>query len=334
MAESIAVIGGGSWGTALARVLAERGPVRVWMRQSEAVESFNRSHENSRYLPGIRLPDAVSATADIAEAVRGAPAVVAVVPSHGMRQAMTEVARHISPDTVVISASKGIEQESLALMSDVLLQVLPEANRSKLAFLGGPSFAKEVMLGQPTAVSVASLDPAVAHRAQELFATSAFRVYSTDDVVGIEIGGAVKNVIAIAAGAADGLGFGHNTRAAIITRGLAEISRLALRKGANPLTLAGLSGLGDLVLTCTGDLSRNRTVGIELGKGRTIEDVLASMKQVAEGVRTTKSVHDLARKVGIEMPITAQVHAMLYGGQPAKEAVAELMGRALRAERG
>jgi glycerol-3-phosphate dehydrogenase (NAD(P)+) len=266
--------------------------------------------------------------------VRGAIAVVAVVPSHGMRQAMAEAARFIGPRVPVVSASKGIEQESLALMSDVLLQVLPEENRPRLAFLGGPSFAKEVMLGQPTAVSVASLDPGVARQVQGLFATDRFRVYTTDDVVGVEVGGAVKNVIAIAAGAGDGLGFGHNTRAAIITRGLAEISRLALRKGANPLTLAGLSGLGDLVLTCTGDLSRNRTVGIELGKGRSIAEILGSMKQVAEGVKTAQSVRDLARKYGVEMPITEQVYRMLYEGQSAGDALSELMGRALRAERG
>lgn len=335
MSEPVAVIGGGSWGTALAKVLAD-GPrtVRLWMRDPATAKDFNEHHENRRYLPGIKYPDNLVATSSLEEAVAGVEAIIAVVPSHGTRAAMTEVAKVMRPGTPVVSASKGIEQQSLCMMSDVLLEVLPVESRAKLAFLGGPSFAKEVVMGLPTAVSVASLSPGLARQVQELFATDRFRVYTTDDVVGVELGGSVKNVIAIAAGASDGLGFGHNTRAALITRGLAEISRLALRKGANPLTLSGLAGLGDLVLTCTGDLSRNRTVGMQLGAGKSIEEVLAGMKQVAEGVRTTQSVRDLARKVGIEMPITDQVFAMLYEGRPAKEAVSELMGRALRPERG
>jgi glycerol-3-phosphate dehydrogenase (NAD(P)+) len=335
MSEPVAVIGGGSWGTALAKVLAD-GPrtVRLWTRDPATAKDFNDHHENRRYLPGIKVPDNLVATSSLEEAVAGALAIVAVLPSHGTRAAMTEVAKVMRPGTPVVSATKGIEQQSLCMMSDVLLEVLPVESRAKLAFLGGPSFAKEVMMGLPTAVSVASLSPGLARQVQELFATDRFRVYTTDDVVGVELGGSVKNVIAIAAGASDGLGFGHNTRAALITRGLAEISRLALRKGANPLTLAGLAGLGDLVLTCTGDLSRNRSVGMQLGAGKSIEEILAGMKQVAEGVRTTQSVRDLARKVGIEMPITDQVFAMLYEGRPAKEAVGELMGRALRPERG
>lgn len=335
MSEPVAVIGGGSWGTALAKVLAD-GPrtVRLWMRDPQAAKDFNEHHENRKYLPGVGYPPNLVATASLEEAVAGVEAIVSVVPSHGTRAALSEVAKVMRPGTPVVSASKGIEQHSLCMMSDVLLEVLPVESRSRLAFLGGPSFAKEVVMGLPTAVSVASLNEGLARTVQGLFATDRFRVYTTDDVVGVELGGSVKNVMAIAAGAADGLGFGHNTRAALITRGLAEISRLALRKGANPLTLAGLSGLGDLVLTCTGDLSRNRSVGLQLGAGKTIAEIMAGMKQVAEGVRTTESVRDLARKVGVEMPITEQVYAMLYENRPAREAVGELMGRALRPERG
>lgn len=335
MSEPVAVIGGGSWGTALAKVLADgKRIVRLWTRDAATAQDFNEHHENRKYLPGIRYADNLVATSSLSEALAGVQAIVAVVPSHGMRAAMSEVAKLMKPGTPVVSASKGIEQQSLSLMSDVLLEVLPVESRSRLAFLGGPSFAKEVVMGLPTAVSVASLSPSLAKEVQELFATDRFRVYTTDDVVGVELGGSVKNVIAIAAGASDGLGFGHNTRAALITRGLAEISRLALRKGANPATMSGLSGLGDLLLTCTGDLSRNRTVGMQLGAGKTIEEILGGMKQVAEGVKTTQSVRDLARKVDVDMPITEVVYSMLYEGRPAKEAVVELMGRALRQERG
>jgi glycerol-3-phosphate dehydrogenase (NAD(P)+) len=255
--------------------------------------------------------------------------VVAVVPSHAMRDVARAVRSALTPGTILVSAAKGIEEGTLSTMAGVLAAEAPEA---RTAFLSGPSFAREVARGLPTAVVVASREAEVARAAQEAFATDRFRVYTSDDVTGVEFGGALKNVIAIAAGCAEGLGFGHNTRAALITRGLAEIARLAARFGANLLTLAGLAGMGDLVLTCTGDLSRNRRVGLELGKGRNLAEVLAEMHEVAEGVRTARSARDLARRTGVEMPITEQVHAVLYEDKPARVAVAELMGRELKRE--
>ncbi len=341
-AVRIAVIGAGSFGTVLARLLAEAGhTVGLWSRSEEHARSMRDLRENARYLPGISLPTnphsgggSVVPGSDFAEVLDRAALVVAVVPSHGMREVMTAAAPHLPPGALVVSASKGIEEGTLMTMSEIFAEVLPQPLRGRTAFLSGPSFAKEVALGLPTAVSVASADAAVAREAQGIFSTERFRVYTTDDVVGVELGGALKNVMAIAAGCADGLGFGHNTRAAIITRGLAEIARLAVRRGANPMTLAGLSGNGDLVLTCTGDLSRNRQVGIELGRGRTIEEILAGMKMVAEGVRTTRSARALAERLGVEMPITEQVHGLLYEGRPVREAVGALMGRAPRTEQG
>jgi glycerol-3-phosphate dehydrogenase (NAD(P)+) len=238
----------------------------------------------------------------------------------------------IAPDAFIVAASKGIENETLQTMDEVLKEVLPGKLGNRLAFLSGPSFAKEVALGLPTAVVMASRDRQVAEQSSSLFQAERFRVYTSDDVAGVELGGALKNVMAIAAGVADGLGLGHNSRAALITRGLAEITRLAVRRAANPMTLAGLAGLGDLVLTCTGDLSRNRTVGIGLGRGQTIEQVLAGMSQVAEGVRTTKSARDLADRLGVEMPITQAMYRVIYEGLPARGAVADLMGRAPKHE--
>ena len=329
----IGVIGAGSFGTALAKILAEAGhAVSLWARSGETAILLAEGRENARYLPGITLPAGVGITADIEEALRDAEMVLAVVPSHGMRDVLTAAAPHLRRGALVVSASKGIENETLMTMSEIFAEVLPTGTPT--AYLSGPSFAREVAQGFPTAVSLASRDADVARAAQSVFTTDRLRVYTTEDVVGVEMGGALKNVMAIAAGAADGLGFGHNTRAAIITRGLAEISRLAVHKGANPLTLAGLSGNGDLILTCTGDLSRNRQVGIELGRGRSVDDVLGGMRMVAEGVRTTKSAKALAGRLGVEMPITDQVHALLYEGQAAKEAVAALMGRAPRKEKG
>jgi len=233
----------------------------------------------------------------------------------------------------IVSATKGIEIDSLMLVSEIFEDMLPESQHRQLAYLGGPSFAKEVAACLPTAVSVAGHDADVVAVAQEAFTTDRFRVYSTEDVVGVELGGALKNVVAIAAGIADGLGFGHNTRAGLITRGLAEISRLAISRGANPLTLAGLSGMGDLVLTCTGDLSRNRNVGLQIGQGKSLQDILGSMQMVAEGVRTTQSAKELAERDGVDMPITQEVYAMLYEDKPPLKAVVDLMARPLRAER-
>jgi glycerol-3-phosphate dehydrogenase (NAD(P)+) len=322
----VAVIGAGSWGTALAKVLIDRGHhVTLWGRDAAQLAEIARAKENARYLPGVKLE--LEVQPDLAVAVSGKPFILTVVPSHTMREVMAHAAPTLEANAIVISASKGIENESLASMDEVLKEVLPGRVGARLAYLSGPSFAKEVGLGLPTAVVMASRDREAAGEAAKLFHGDRFRVYTSDDVTGVELGGALKNVMAIAAGIADGLGLGHNTRAALITRGLAEISRLAVRKGANPLTLAGLAGMGDLVLTCTGDQSRNRTVGMGLGRGKKLTEVLGEMKQVAEGVKTTKSAHDLAQRLGVEMPITNSMYRVLYEDQPAREALAELLGR-------
>jgi glycerol-3-phosphate dehydrogenase (NAD(P)+) len=330
----VAVLGAGSWGTALAKHLAQKGfETRLWARSAELAAHVNRHRENPAYIRGIELPSSLTATSELGEALDAADLVLFVVPSHGLRE-LARRARPLLPrSAALVSATKGIENESLMLMTQVLLDELGRDIEPRLCALGGPSFAQEVALGLPTAVSVAGTDSRVTHYAQALLAGDRFRVYSTEDVIGVELGGALKNVIAIAAGAADGLGFGHNARAGLITRGIAEISRLATHLGANPQTLAGLSGMGDLVLTCTGDLSRNRSVGMELGRGRALSDVLAEMKMVAEGVRTTKSAHDLALREAVDMPITTEVYQALYLGKSPVLAVESLMGRTLRAER-
>lgn len=329
-----AVLGAGSWGTALAKLLADqRHQTRLWARRQAMAEAIQSERNNQAYLPGFRLGDALEATSDLEYALEGADLIVSVIPTHGLRQVVREAAPFFGSSATIVSATKGIEVDSLMLVSEMFEDLLPESAHRRLAYLGGPSFAKEVAAGLPTAVSVAARDTEVAATAQKAFNTERFRVYRTDDVVGVELGGALKNVIAIAAGIADGLGFGHNTRAGLITRGLAEISRLALAKGADPLTLAGLSGMGDLVLTCTGDLSRNRNVGLQIGRGKKLQDILGSMQMVAEGVRTTKSANALAARVGVEMPITQEVYAMLYEDKPPLEAVGDLMTRPLRDER-
>jgi glycerol-3-phosphate dehydrogenase (NAD(P)+) len=327
----ITVLGAGSWGTALAKLLGDAGhDVALWMRSADQARDMAEKHENVKYLPGAKLAENVRCTADLETALAGAKMIVSVVPSHTVRDTLSRAAKWISPETVVVTASKGIEVDSGATMAEVLAAVLPKG--TPITVLSGPSFAKETARGLPTAVVVASHDANAARVVQEAFATDRFRVYTADDVVGVEIGGALKNVIAIAAGCCDGLGLGHNTRAALITRGLAEIARLAEKMGGEPLTLAGLAGMGDLVLTCTGDLSRNRSVGVELGKGRKLSDILAGMSQVAEGVRTTKSARELGHKQGVEMPITEQIYKVLYEDKPAKVALNELMTRRLKAE--
>ncbi|MEO6950206.1 MAG: NAD(P)H-dependent glycerol-3-phosphate dehydrogenase [Polyangia bacterium] len=329
----VAVLGAGSWGTALAKVLADRQHrVTLWGRNEAHAQAIESARQNEKYLPGAMLGDTLHASSDLCAAVADKQYIVSVVPSHTTRQVLREAGAAMHPDAIVISASKGIENETLETMDDVMKAVLPGRIGSRLAFLSGPSFAKEVGKGLPTAVVMGSRDRVVAESAAELFRGERFRVYTSDDVMGVELGGALKNVMAIAAGIIDGLGLGHNTRAALITRGLAEISRLAVRRGANPLTLAGLAGMGDLILTCTGDLSRNRAVGIGLGQGKTLAEVLAGMSQVAEGVKTTKSAYDLSHKVGVEMPITEAVYQVLYEGRPAKDAVPALMGRAPKHE--
>lgn len=324
----VAVIGAGSWGTALANLLAEKGVETVlWSYEADVAESVERDHANPRYLPEITLDPRLRATSDLQAAAEGAGVVLSVSPSHVVRTVMGQLAPVIDRDALVVSASKGIEVETLQTMDEVLAEVLPAGPGRRAAFLSGPSFAMEVAQGHPTAVTMAAHDAEVAERAQELFQTERFRVYTNTDVRGVELGGALKNVIAIASGVVEGLGFGNNTRAALITRGLAEITRLGITLGAEPATFSGLAGMGDLILTCTGALSRNRSVGIELAAGRTLDEILASMTMVAEGVRTARSARELAQRHGVEMPIVDAVHGVLYEGLPAREAVEGLMLR-------
>ncbi|MEX0907634.1 MAG: NAD(P)H-dependent glycerol-3-phosphate dehydrogenase [Gemmatimonadota bacterium] len=328
-----AVIGAGSWGTALANLLAAKGiPVVLWSFEEDVAESINARHRNATYLSDIDLDPRLTATSSLADAVRGAAWVVSVNPAQHSRAVMQQAAPYMSPDSIVIGASKGIETTSLKTMAQVFAEVLPRHIAARACFLSGPSFALEVAQEQPTAVTVASHDQAAAESAQELFQTPYFRCYTSSDVVGVELGGALKNVIAVAAGMVHGLGLGHNTTAALITRGLAEITRLGVQLGANPQTLAGLAGMGDLILTCTGGLSRNRHVGIELGRGRTLKDVLSEMKMIAEGVETTRAAHALAQRAEIEMPIVAEVHAVLFEERSAADALENLMLREPKAE--
>lgn len=333
-AKRVGVFGAGSWGTALAKLIADQGiETRLWSRRAEQVAAMRETRRNPDYLKDAALPDTLHPTADLDEASEGIDLAVVVVPTEANRALLAQLAPKIPKAAAVVSATKGIEQGTLKLVSQIFEDAFDPADHGRLTYLGGPSFAKEVAAGVPTAVCVAGKDDATCERVQAYFNTPRFRVYTTDDVIGVEVGGALKNVVAIAAGIADGMGLGHNTRAALITRGLAELSRLAMELGAHPLTLAGLSGMGDLVLTCTGDLSRNRRVGTALGQGKTLTQILDELGMVAEGVKTAQSAHALAQKLGVEMPITAQVHAILYEDRPAREAVVELMTRPLRSER-
>lgn len=330
---NVCVLGGGSWGTALADLLSRKGEATtLWMIEEDIAAAIESRHENPRYMKGHALPESLRATNDLAGALKGAEAVVIVVPSHAVREVLTKARDHIPRDVPLIAASKGIENDSLMTIAEVVEDVLPEPYHPYVACLSGPSFAKEVCSQQPTAVTIAAYWPKVASQAQALFTTPYFRTYTSNDVVGVELGGALKNVIAIGAGIADGLGFGHNTRAALITRGLAEISRLGTARGANPLTFMGLAGMGDLILTCTGELSRNRTVGYQLGQGKKLAQILVDLGMVAEGVKTAKSAHDLGLEVGVDLPITDAVYAVLYEDKSPKEAVYELMTRELKPE--
>lgn len=332
--QTVAVLGAGSWGTALAKLLADKGlSTRLWSRSAEQAAAIQAERENPAYIPDAKLPDTLLSTADLEEALTGAEMVVCVVPSHGTRDMLRRAQRFFPAGVPIVSATKGIENDSLKLVSQIFEDELPKELHRYLCYIGGPSFAKEVAQGVPTAVSIASKDGEVCEKAREGFTTERFRVYTTEDIVGVELGGALKNVVAIAAGIADGLGFGHNTRAALITRGLAEISRLAIHLGAHPLTMSGLSGMGDLVLTCTGDLSRNRTVGLELGRGRKLADILGGMTMVAEGVRTALSAHQLAEREQVDMPIVSEVYRVLYEDRNPLEAVVSLMTRPPKHER-
>lgn len=324
------VVGAGAWGTALADLLTRNGhDVTLWAYEPDVVESINKKHENVRFLGGHSLAPALRATGDIARAVEGAELVTLATPSHVLRSILRPAAKSLPHTAPLVVASKGIEKGSLCLMTEVAEQEMPGAT---VVALSGPSFAKEVVTCQPTAVVIACKSNGAAADAQQAFSSPYFRVYTHTDVVGVELGGALKNVMAVATGIAEGLGLGFNARAALVTRGLAEMTRLGLALGAEQSTFAGLAGLGDLVLTCTGSLSRNRAVGVEVGKGRSLEEVLRDKETVAEGVVTAQSARELAAREGVEMPIVDTVNRVLFEGQPARSAIAALMSRELRAE--
>lgn len=325
-----AVVGAGAWGTALADLLTRNGhDVRLWAYEADVVESINEKHENSRFLAGHRLAAALKATGDIQRAVDGAELVTLATPSHVLRAILRSAGKSIQRSAPIVVATKGIEKGTLCLMTEVAEQ---EISGATVVALSGPSFAKEVVTGQPTAVVVASEADGPASVAQVAFSSPYFRAYTHTDVTGVELGGALKNVMAVATGIAEGLGLGFNARAALVTRGLAEMTRLGLALGAEQSTFAGLAGLGDLVLTCTGSLSRNRAVGVEVGKGKTLEEVLRGKETVAEGVVTAQSARELAAREGVEMPIVDTVNRVLFEGQSARSAIAALMTRELRAE--
>jgi glycerol-3-phosphate dehydrogenase (NAD(P)+) len=332
----VAVIGAGAWGTALAIVLGRRGAhqVRLWANESEVVDSVAAHRINQRFLPGATLPESIEVTGDLETALAGAEIVVSVMPSQHCRALFERMLPFLTKEIQFVSCTKGLEDGTLLRMTEVIADVLRRDKFTPhIGALSGPSFAKEVARGDPTAVAVASTDRTVATAIQQAFNDSSFRIYTNDDVIGVELGGAVKNVIAIAAGVCDGLGLGHNSVAALITRGLAEVARLVVACGGHLETMSGLAGLGDLVLTCTGDLSRNRGVGVELGKGRRLSDIIVGMHgAVAEGVLTTKAAVGLARSKNVEMPITEQMFAILEEGKSPQLAIKELMGRAARSE--
>ncbi len=331
---NIGVIGAGSWGTALADLLARIGhQVTLWAYETDLVVRMREQRENDLFLPDIRLHEELKFTDTLAEAVKGRELLLLVPPSQLMRQVFRQLVPYLEDGRVLVSASKGIENQTLMTMSQVLLEELENAGRkAKLAFLSGPSFAREVAKGLPTAVVAASEEEVVAELVQKVFSGERFRVYTNSDVIGIEFGGSLKNVMALAAGIADGLGFGSNTRAALITRGLSEMTRLGVAAGAKAQTFAGLAGMGDLVLTCTGDLSRNRTVGLELGRGRPLQEILDGMKMVAEGVKTTVSTYQLASRLQVVAPITEQVYKILEEGKDPRQAVTDLLQRTLKSE--
>ena len=329
MQMRVAVVGAGSWGTTVAALAATNTPTVLWARRPELAEQINSGHENREYLPGFALPPELCATADMAEAVERADVVVMAVPSHGFRDVLKEVGLHLRPWVPIVSLSKGLEQGTLLRMSELVNAELPD---HPVAVLTGPNLAKEILAGQPAASVVAIGDDVIAGALQRIFATMRLRVYTNPDLVGCEVAGVVKNVIAIASGMAEGMGFGDNTRATIITRGLAEMGRLGVALGGNPLTFAGLAGMGDLIATCSSRQSRNNTVGLELGRGRPIEEIVGEMRMVAEGVKSSPSVLALAVAHDVEMPITEQVVAVCTEGRSAKDALSILMQRQGRSE--
>jgi len=337
--REIAIIGGGAWGTGLAIVLGRKGThrVRLWAHEADVCESISKAHVNELFLPGHRIPDSVDANNDLASVLGPAGIIVSVMPSQHCRRLFERMKPHLQPGALIVSATKGLEESSLQRMTEVIASVVNQRveSRHSIGALSGPSFAQEVARGDPTAISIASQDPALLQTVQQEFSDPAFRVYTNTDVVGVELGGALKNIIAIAAGICDGLGFGHNSVAALITRGLAEMTRLVVACGGRAETMAGLAGLGDLVLTCTGGLSRNRSVGVELGRGKKLPQIIAGMHgMVAEGVFTTTAAVGLAHARGVEMPITQQMHAILHDGKSPREAIQELMTRSGKSETG
>jgi glycerol-3-phosphate dehydrogenase (NAD(P)+) len=330
--SKVAVIVAGSWGTALSAVLADNGcDVRLWTRDPSHAEQINATRENARYLPGIRLPEGLTATPSLEEALRGAEAAVLVAPSAAMREVARKVAPYVHKEMLLVHATKGFEADSLKTMSEVIAEEIP-CMSGKVVVLSGPSHAEEVIRRLPTTVVVASQTKDCSLRAQQLFSNSYFRVYTNPDVIGVELSGALKNIIALAAGMSDGLNYGDNAKAALVTRGLAEIARLGTAMGANPLTFAGLAGVGDLVVTCTSGHSRNWRVGYQLGQGKRLDDALEELHMVAEGIKTTQAAHALAARHRIEMPITAQLHAVLFEGKEPGLAVEQLMNRAPKHE--
>lgn len=333
MGRSVGVIGAGGWGTALAKILCEKGlEVTLWCHGERSLRDIRERRENPLYLPGVVLPPALKVTRSIEEALAAKELLVCAVPSPWVREVMGSAVPHVRARAILLCGTKGIEEKSLLTMGEVLSEVFGASRKESFAFLSGPSFALEVARGLPTAVTVAAARPEVAREVQETLSTPSLRVYTSGDVVGVQMGGVVKNVIAIAAGISDGLGLGYNARAGLITRGLVEMTRLAVKMGAEPRTLSGLPGLGDLVLTATGELSRNRKVGLEIARGKKLSAILEATPMVAEGVRNTRSIYFLARRLGVEMPITEQMYLVLYEGKEPLEAVRDLMQRSLKEE--
>jgi glycerol-3-phosphate dehydrogenase (NAD(P)+) len=328
--KEVAVIGAGSWGTALSIVLADNGHnVRLWTRSEKQAETINETHKNTRYLSGVTLPSTIKAFSSMEQAVTGAAFVVLVVPTKAMREVLPAIKPYLEKDTVLIHASKGIEPETHMRISEIIAE---ELDNKPVVCLSGPSHAEEVCKQQPTTVTCSSLHMNLAEEAQDLFMNQAFRVYTNPDLIGVEIGGALKNIIAIGSGMTSGLGFGDNARAALMTRGLAEISRLGVKMGANPLTFSGLSGLGDLIVTCTSFHSRNWRAGNMIGKGMSVKQTEEEMGMVVEGIRTTKAAYQLAEKLHVDMPITKELYAVLFEEKDVEEAVEALMGRVKKKE--
>jgi glycerol-3-phosphate dehydrogenase (NAD(P)+) len=331
--NNLAIIGAGSWGTALAVVLAPRFPrIRLWVYEKDLAKRIAGSRENDTYLPGLSIPNHVEITSELATALEDAEVVLSVMPSHLVREMYRQMLPFLRESMLFVSATKGLENKSLLRMSELIREVVGTAFSPRLAVISGPTFAREVASFEPTALVVASETQQVAEQIQAAFSGPSFRLYVSTDVVGVEIGGSIKNVVAIGSGVLHGMGMGHNATAALITRGLAEITRLAVAMGGKPLTLAGLAGLGDLVLTCTGDLSRNRTVGVELAHGRKLQEIVDSMRMVAEGIKTTNAAAELAVRHGVEMPISEQMFQMLHFGVSPREAIRRLMERSLKGE--